>query len=586
MPVSFLRNLPVLTPTFCFRPFVSLAALAATGALATQPAVAEGLAGSYLAGRAATYESDFSAAADYYTRALVRDPSNPLLMENVVFAHLALGQMKQAIPVAERLWQSGASSQAANIVMVGGFALAEDFQTILESDDEGRQIHPLVDGLVEAWAHMGVGSVDKALAVFDRIAEEEALRPFALYHKALALASAGNYDGAEALFAANDGQLARLSRRAALARIEILSQLGENEQALATLEASFGSATDPALDDIRARLAAGEALGFSIASTARDGIAEVFFTLAAVMSGEAASDFVLMYARVAAALSPQHIDAILLSADLLDQLGRYELSIATYKQVPNTHPEYYAAEMGRAEAMRRAAKPDAAAEVLEQLVQDFPTLPQISISLGDLLRQQEDYIGAVAAYDTALSYLAEDAGSRWFLYYARGIAHERLKQWPKAEADFRASLALRPDSPQVLNYLGYSLIEKDDKLEEALGMIEQAVAARPDSGYIVDSLGWVFYRLGRYEEAVAHMERAVELMPVDPVVNDHLGDVYWAVGRQREAEFQWKRALSFIRSGKGDGEADPDRIRSKLEIGLDQVLEQEGAAPLQVANEG
>ena len=148
-------------------------------------------------------------------------------------------------------------------------------------------------------------------------------------------------------------------------------------------------------------------------------------------------------------------------------------------------------------------------------------------------------------------------------------------------------MALRPDSPQVLNYLGYSLIEKEDspaKLDEALGMIEQAVAAQPNSGYIVDSLGWVFYRLGRYTEAVGHMERAVELMPVDPVVNDHLGDVYWAVGRLREAEFQWKRALSFIKSGEGDGEADPDRIRSKLELGLDAVLEQEGAAPLQVAN--
>jgi len=578
VPISHFRSLTAL----------ALVALSASGSLVTaQQASAEGLAGSYLAGRAATFESDFSAAADYYTRALVRDPSNPLLMENVVFAQLAQGQMKNAIPVAERLLQSGARSQAGNIVMAGGFALAEDFQAILDRDLDTRAIHPLVDGLIEAWAQMGVGSVDKAIAVFDRIGEEEALRPFAAYHKALALASAGNYGGAEELFAANDGQLTRLSRRSALARVEIQSQLGEYELALATLNDSFGSGSDPALDDMRTRLEAEEALGFSIASTARDGIAEVFFTLAAVMNGEAANDFVLMYARVASALSPQHVDAVLLSAELLDQLGRYELSIATYKQVPSDHPEYYAAEMGRAEALRRAAKPDAAAEVLEQLVGDFPTLPQVSISLGDLLRQQEDYAGAISAYDAALSNMPEDSRSRWFLHYARGISYERLKDWPKAEADFRASLALRPDSPQVLNYLGYSLIEKEDspdKLDEALGMIEQAVAAQPNSGYIVDSLGWVFYRLGRYADAVGHMERAVELMPVDPVVNDHLGDVYWAVGRLREAEFQWKRALSFIKSGEGDGEADPDRIRSKLELGLDAVLEQEGAAPLQVAN--
>ena len=143
---------------------------------------------------------------------------------------------------------------------------------------------------------------------------------------------------------------------------------------------------------------------------------------------------------------------------------------------------------------------------------------------------------------------------------------------------------MRPDQPQVLNYLGYSLVEKQIKLDEALEMIERAVAARPESGYIVDSLGWVLYRLGRYEEAVGHMETAVELMPVDPVVNDHLGDVYWAVGRKREAEFQWKRALSVIDPDDTDGEADPERIRRKLQVGLDDVLAEEGAPPLKVAN--
>ena len=153
-----------------------------------------------------------------------------------------------------------------------------------------------------------------------------------------------------------------------------------------------------------------------------------------------------------------------------------------------------------------------------------------------------------------------------------------------SESDFRKALELRPEQPQVLNYLGYSFLEMQTNMDEALDLIERAVALRPDSGYIVDSLGWGLYRLGRYEEAVGHMERAVELMPVDPVVNDHLGDVYWAVGREREAEFQWRRALSFI-DEDGSSDADPDRVRRKLEIGLDAVLEEEGAPPLEVAND-
>jgi len=275
-----------------------------------------------------------------------------------------------------------------------------------------------------------------------------------------------------------------------------------------------------------------------------------------------------------------------LSAELLDNLGRYELSVSTYKQVPRDHPDYHAAEMGRAEALRRAAKPDAAIEVLEQLTREFPTQPTVYSALGDLLRQQEKYAEAVTAYDSALSFMEPKSASNWFLLYARGISLERLAQWDRAEADFRAALELNPDRPEVLNYLGYSLVEKQIKLDEALNMIERAVAARPGSGYIVDSLGWVLYRLGRYDEAVAHMEQAVALMPVDAVVNDHLGDVFWAVGRYLEAEFQWKRALSFVDPEDTDSEADPDRIRRKLEIGLDEVLVEEGAEPLKLANDG
>jgi len=174
---------------------------------------------------------------------------------------------------------------------------------------------------------------------------------------------------------------------------------------------------------------------------------------------------------------------------------------------------------------------------------------------------------------------------RWVLYYSRGIAHERSGDEMASEADFRAALALNPDQPQVLNYLGYSMVEQQRNLDEALDMIERAVAASPNSGYIVDSLGWVLFRLGRYQEAVSQMERAVELLAVDPVVNDHLGDVYWAVGREREAEFQWRRALSFIDLSAMDTEADPDRIRRKLEVGLDVVLQEEGAPPLKTGND-
>ena len=168
---------------------------------------------------------------------------------------------------------------------------------------------------------------------------------------------------------------------------------------------------------------------------------------------------------------------------------------------------------------------------------------------------------------------------RWFIYYTRGIAYHTLDDWPAAEADFRAALALRPDQPQVLNYLGYSMVELGINMEEALGMIERAMAAEPQNGAIVDSLGWVLFQRSEFDAAVGHLENAVALLPVDPIINDHLGDAYWAVGRVIEAEFQWNRALSF-----DPLESDATRIRRKLEIGLNAVLTEEGAAPLEVAS--
>ena len=113
---------------------------------------------------------------------------------------------------------------------------------------------------------------------------------------------------------------------------------------------------------------------------------------------------------------------------------------------------------------------------------------------------------------------------------------------PEAEADLKKALELSPDQPLVLNYLGYSWVDQGIHLEPALDMIEKAVAAAPNDGYIIDSLGWAYYRLGNMPAAVEHLERAVELRPDDPIINDHLGDAYWRVGRRLEASFQWNHA--------------------------------------------
>jgi len=196
----------------------------------------------------------------------------------------------------------------------------------------------------------------------------------------------------------------------------------------------------------------------------------------------------------------------------------------------------------------------------------------VQFALGDMLRNNERFDEAEIAYNAAIELRGEVTPDDWVLYFYRGICHEQSKDWAAAEADFRQSLALNPTQPQVLNYLGYGLIDRGEKLDEALGMIEKAVAGDPQQGYIIDSLAWAFFKLGRYEEALEPMERASLLEPVDPIVTDHLGDVYWMSGRKLEAQFQWRRALSFEPTEK-----DAERIRRKLEVGLDQVMADEVA---------
>ena len=424
-----------------------------------------------------------------------------------------------------------------------------------------------------------------ALAQFDALSTEAGMQGFVMYHKALALASVGDYEGAEAIFAANQSGSAGQTRRGVIARVEILGQLGRNEQALALLTDSFGANSDPELDDLVAALQGDGQVAFTQIPDAKAGIAEVFFTFAAVLRNESAGDYyVLLYSRIARYLRPDHIDDLLLTADLLENIGQYELAIQELQDVPADNPAYHAAELGRAAALRRSNKPEQAIEVLQQLTRSHGTLPSVHSALGDALRAQDDFKAAIKSYDKAIELTPDSNPQRWVLYYARGIAEERLGNGEASERDFRAALEINPDQPQVLNYLGYSLVEQGRNLDEALNMIERAVAASPDSGYIVDSLGWVLYRLGRYEEAVDQMERAVELVAVDPVLNDHLGDVYWSVGRQREAEFQWRRALSFVDPEDQDSEADPKRMRRKLEVGLDAVLAEEGAEPLSKAS--
>lgn len=531
--------------------------------------------GAYLSARIAEAEDDFSASAKWYARALETDPTNPEMLLGAIQAQIGVGDFVAAAETANRLKAlGGAQSELAELALLSSEAKREDYAAILSAAKAGRDVGGLANGLVTAWAEVGEGKMSEAIKDFDAVTKMKGLEAFGLYHKALALALVGDFQGADDILSGKVAGPVYMMRRGILAHAQILSQLERNADALALLDKSFGSLPDPVIDALRRRLEAGEPVPFDTVRTARDGIAETFYTISTALSAQGDLVYTLIHLRIANYLQPENPDAVLLTANVLGALGLNDLSEATFASIAVDSPYHVNAETGRATALRAMGKVDAAIEALKDLARQNPDLVSVQYSLGEALRGESRFDEAEVAYSEAIRLRGTPTQDDWLLFYLRGICHEGSDDWTAAEADFRQALALSPDQPRVLNYLGYGLVDRGEKLDEALAMIQKAADADPENGMIIDSLAWAYFKLGRYEEALEPMERASLLEPVDPIVTDHLGDVYWMVGRRMEAQFQWRRALSFKPE-----EADSARILRKLKLGLDAVMAEEGALP-------
>ena len=580
---------------------------------------AMGVASAILNGRHAIHIADFMTASDILDELMTSGHVMPEILTDALMARVGIGDMDSALEIAGQLEARGEADWLAYLCLFVGAVGAGDFyqaakhldaysETIrLENliwspslamtrdevvwSERNRRTLELVlgiaEGLLRGWTDLGKGRMTLAIDSFDSLGREqdetepdaEVAEPveltvaqvIGLYHKMLALAHVGDFEAAEAIgnrIAEHDDFM--LNRGATEAWAQILLQTDQVGPALSMLDRILGARPNPKLSAFRDRIEAGELPDFDFVTSAGDGIAEVMYLVAENFPSRSSERVRLAHARMATHLNGQFSDAILATAEILLNLEQFELAEAAFDRVDAADPRFIDAEIGRSDTLFESGDVDGAIAVLRTLARSHPDVFRVHTSLGDALRYSERYDEASAAYDRAVELTVAPGRSSWFLFYARGITHERADRWDEAEADFRFALSLSPDEPLVLNYLGYSLIEKGIKMDEARSMIEEAVSQRPNEGYIVDSLGWVLYRQGEFEDAVIVLERAVALSPAEPVINDHLGDAYWMVGRRREAEIQWKRSLSLEPEVE-----DAERIRRKLAFGLDSVLEEE-----------
>ena len=547
--------------------------LLSPAAVLAQAEPGPGLSGAYLAGRAAALDGDQQAAARFFERALIADPGNGLIAGNAIYARAAMGDWARAAELADAADDTPGARELADLARFVLAVRSGNFAEAAEAIAAQQAGGPLIDGLAEAWLRFGGGDMTGAVAAFEAVAEEPTLANLARTHLGYARAAVGDFEGADLILSGEAFGPVTMTERTIRARAEILAQLDRRDEAVALLTRFTDAVPDPSILALQARLATETApRPYAFITTAQQGVAEVFFSVARALEADGqAGGLPVLYGQAARGIDPDHGQAAMFVARMFLEQGQHELAAESFATVPPDSDNYVEAQAGRAEALYEAGAADEAIALLRAVTAERPGLSSIYAALGDLLRREDRCGEAIEAYSEAIDAMDDSQESAWFLFYTRAICYEQTDNWPPAEADFRRALELNPEQPNVLNYLGYSLVEQRRNFDEALDMIERAVAGRPDSGYITDSLGWVLYRLGRFEEAVAPMERAVELAPYEPIILDHLGDVYWMVGRYREAEFQWNRALSF--------EPEPDvadRIRRKLDMGLYEVLEAEG----------
>jgi tetratricopeptide (TPR) repeat protein len=510
------------------------------------------LAGTYLAARTADVEKDVESAARFYRAALKADPGNLFLLERALVLSAAAGDMRDAIGFAKTLREKQPNNSPARLVMaVEKVRLGQYAEAVDSLNQTGAGVlADLTNALVTAWARFGEGEVDVALDGLGRLKGEDWYEPFKLLHGGyIALAAGRTEDALKSLAAARerDPNAVRVTEGYARA-LAVAGRTKEATDALSEFIARYpdNPLAKQALDDVRSV----RAHETSIANPV-EGAAEALAGIGAAIGQEGGTEVAFLYLRLALYLDPSIAGGLasLSLGNLLDASSQSEAAIAAYESIAADAPSRALGQLRAALALDRLDRTEEAEEAFKQAIAGSPDDIQSYISYGNMLRGRERFAEAAEIYAQAISRIPNPGPADWSVFYFRGIANERTKAWPEAEADFRQALELSPDQPLVLNYLGYSLVDMGRSLDEAMGMIRKAVELRPNDGYIVDSLGWAHYRLGEYDKAVEELERAVSLRADDPVINDHLGDAYWKAGRKLEAQFQWRHARDFGAEG-------------------------------------
>jgi len=537
-----------------------------------------GGSGAFLAAMSAQGQHDMRAAAGFYRDLLRADPGNRPVLERAFIAELADGNLPEAFRLAEQVTAREGANPLAYATLAVRALKNRQYQsarTLLGRASGGRgRTTDLTVALLTAWAHVGSGDLKKALEIVDRFSAPELAAYRNFFGGLMAEVARKPEDAQKRLTVAYRTEPGTL--RVADAYARHISRAGEIENAIKVYgEWDSRNAGQPFVRNQLTELRAGRPLP-PLAQTVQQGAAEVLYGLGAVGNSAREAETSLVFMQLAAYLNPEDELVQVTIAELFEQIRQWERSGDVFAKIPATSPFRIRSLLGTVISFERRERTDDAITSLTTLLAEKPDELEAVDMLAGLYRSKKKYAESIAVYSKALNRIDKPQTAHWNLFFGRGVAFERNKEWTKGEPDFLKALDLLPatvktarekyERAQVLNYLAYSWVDQGLNIEKSFDMLKEAVSLAPEDGAIVDSLGWAYYRLGKYGDAVKQLERAIELKPGDPTINDHLGDAYWKIGRVNEAYFKWNHAR--------DLKPEPDElvpILRKIQFGLDEI---------------
>ena len=516
--------------------------------------------GSYLAGRFAQRSHDFSVSADYFQKTLQKDPANTELKIDYYLIQVLQGNLSAVQSILPEIIKLEKPALFAEYVAVLNHYQKKEFDTALSvlKSKQPHAVDKLLIPLSSAWICAAKGDEKSAFASLTPLEKDNRTESLFLYHTALLHIFFKQPDKADRLF-----QQFRTKEFPSLSALSVLKEFYQQQ--------GNWNAQNPLYEKYQLALlqrpllqVATENPEISFTVTSADkGLSEAFYNLSFLIGQLNLPESSLLLNSLALELNKQNLTALIWGAEIFEHLKCYELANKLYDAIPAMNDTIL---LKKALNLLLLEKNEEAEKILTDLIVRNPFNPLLYSLKADLMRDTNRANQAIEYYTTAIMLLQnkkEEVKALEKAYFSRGVAWDLLNEAEKTENDFLQALQLNPKNPLILNYLGYSWMEKGKNLSTAYDFIEQAYQLAPEDPNVIDSMAWKYYKTKQFGSALLLSESAVSKKPGSAVINSHLGDIYNALGRKREAGFQYKKALD-LKADSSDFLR--QELRRKLEV--------------------